>query len=243
MTPNFTTDNIDQIVALPLCGGGWKIGFRSGNEGCRHQLYMNGRLADWTSDAGQRTFIVTMPATACQAIIAAVEADDCQQDFSALLAAPWASDAWVYQAAVLGDNSYRPGTTLQLLTDHCTGVLDPTPVAAIDAWPAGCPRWAWGEDSFGQGGFGYDGARGPGMGCHAFGAGPMGIGWQLVTLQAPLAQEGTHQIVIRATAPDGRYSDLPAVKFPATPPPPPPLSLEFVAYDGESGTLTVAVVP
>jgi hypothetical protein len=243
MTPTFTTANIDQIVALPLAGGGWKISFRSGNEGCRHQLYINGRLADWTSDAGQRAFIVTMPGGACEAVIAALDADDCGQDFSAMLAGAWASGAWVYQASVLGDNAYRPGTTLQLLTDHCTGTPNPTPVASAQAWPASCPRWAWGEDSLGQGGFGYDGSLGPGMGRHAFGVGPMGIGWRIVTLQAPLAEEGTHQIVIRATSPDGRYSDLRAVNFPATPPPPPPASLAFVACDTESGTLTVTVVP
>lgn len=242
MTP-ITTDKIDQIVALPLAGGGWKISFRSGNEGCCHQLYVNGRLSDWTSDAAERTFIITTAAGGCEVRIAAVEAGDRQEDFSAMLAGTWACDAWVYRAAVLCDNGCRPGTTLQLLTDRCTGVTDPTPIAAAQAWPASSPRWAWGEDSFGQGGLGYDGSRGPGFGRHAFGAGPMGIGWQLVTLQAPLAQEGMHRIVIRATAPDGRHRDLQAVNFPATPPPPPPRSLEFVAYDEPTRQLTVAVVP
>jgi hypothetical protein len=243
MTPYFTTSNIDQIVASPLAGGGWTISFRSSNAGCCHQLYINGQLADWTSDAAGRTFIVTMPAGACEVRIAAVDADDRREDFSAMLAGPWASDGWVYRASAICDNGYRPGTTLQLLTDHCTGTMDPTPLAVAQAWPASSPRWAWGEDSFGQGAFGYDGSRGPGFGQHAFGAGPMGIGWQTVTLQAPLAQEGTHQIVIRAMGTDGRYRDLPAASFPATPPPPPPQALRFVAHDNQNGTLTVAITP
>ena len=58
MTATFTMQGIDRLRAHPLAEGGTEVSFRSTNEGMYHQLYVNGRLADWCEEPSHRSFLL-----------------------------------------------------------------------------------------------------------------------------------------------------------------------------------------
>lgn len=235
----FTTDNIDALEARPLPGGGWEIAFRSPHAGC-HQLYLDGRLADWTETPAARRFFVPPSAAPREAIVAAVAEADRATDFSALLPLPFRQLPWLFSLEITPDTRCRPGARLELYDDGTEGRLADRPIAACDLWPPSRPRWAWGEDFFGQGGFGFDGKAAPGFGGAPLGAGPMGLGAELLRVALPLHREGRHRLRLRTVAPDGSAAET-ARDVLATPPPPPAQALEALAYDDAAQTLTLQI--
>ena len=72
MTAELITSGIDQVVAEEIAPWGWSVRFRSSNVGLYHQLYLNGRLADWTHTPDQRSFFCNEGGSSLSVQIAAV---------------------------------------------------------------------------------------------------------------------------------------------------------------------------
>jgi hypothetical protein len=244
MSATFITDNIDRLSARPLGGdGGWEITFRSGNDGLCHQLYVNGRLADWTDTAEQRSFLLKTADAPCEIVIAAIDRDRRGQDMSEAHADSLARPGWVCVAYVPRTSRLGTYDRLALLGDHATGQIDPLPLVIRDAWPGWTERWPWGRGPFGLESPGMGGLRMPGLGMGAFGAGEFGMDADLVRLEVSLRQRGLHRLLIRTIAPDGGCADTEEFTFTATPPPQPPANLMATAYDPETDALTLEWEP
>ncbi len=240
MSESVTTENISALSATPLeSPGGWEITFRSDNAGMFHQLYVNGSLADWTDTPEQRSFLLDAADEPLEVAIAAVGRADREEDCHEAFADSPGCDGWVYRASVVRSPAFRAGSEVLLLGDRATGELDDSPLARVDAWPDWLGRWAWGEDRFGAGGFGYDGEAAPGLGEAAFGAGMLGLDADLIELAAPLGEEGTHQLVLRTETPDGQTADSDTITVQATPPPTPHESVQATTYNTETQMLTM----
>ncbi len=237
-----TTNNIDQVKAVALDPPrGWKITFRSENHGMHHQLYVNGRLADWADTTDQRCFILAADASPREILIAAVDTGNRTKDMSKHLSVELAEPDWVYRSSVVRSISYPKGWRVALLTDHATGQIDPTPVMSRELWPDWTVRWAWGESAFGLGGFGYDGIGAPGLGQGAFGAASFGIETDLLPLSTVLEENGTHKIVLRTITAQGQSADAETQNVDAHPPPAPPASAEVTDYDSQTTTMTLQI--
>jgi len=242
MTASIVTENIDSLRARRLREpGGWEIAFRSENEGMHHQLYLNGRLRDWTDTPGQRRFLLGRTAGPFELFIAAVAAQYRAVDLSAQLPAAAQQPGCVYRVRMRRSHGYRRHWRLDVLTDHGAGELDPQPVARREIWPEWLARWGWGEESFGLGGFGYDGYNALGFGTTPFGNGPFGIETGEVAFDAIIAEEAVHQITLRTTSTDGRFTDSDPVCFKAAVPPAPPAGLAASDYDTQTNTLTLQI--
>ncbi len=242
MTATFTTDNIDRLQATPLAGpGGWEITFHSLNDGLCHQLYINGRLADWTDTPTQRHFAIDGEIDPLEVVVAAVDPAQRAADMADLLPSTVGSPTWRYTAAALQDIQHRPGDSVVLMGDGATGQGPDEQLAARPIWPDWAPRWAFGEDAFGMGGFGYDGQGAPGFGMGLFGVGMFGFGVEAITIDATLPQQGTHEIVLRTLAADGQYADLASVFHQSSPPPAAPAGISVTNYDDATDTLTLAI--
>lgn len=243
----FTTDNIDRLQAMPLGGlgpagaDGWEITFHSLNEGLCHQLYVNGQLADWTDTPAQRHFTIDGEIDPLEVGVAAVAPDERAIDLSKLLPAGVGEPTWRYTAAVLRDIHHRPGDSVVVMGDGATGEGPSQQLASLPIWPDWASRWAFGEDAFSEGGFGYDGRRAPGLGVGLFGAGMFGLGVEAITIDAMLVEEGAHEIVLRTLAADGQYADGEAVSVSSAPPPQAVAAIAVTDYDDATDTLTLEI--
>jgi hypothetical protein len=238
MTPAPTTSGIDLLAAEPTAAG-WRIRFRSDHAGLRHQLYVNGRLADWTDAADQRSFLLPPSAAAVAVVVAAVPPSRRRDDLAAELDSPPVEPSWVVRRRILRDVAASKNETVELLTDHASGQLDPTPLASAPLWPAWMPRFGFGRGRFGEGGFGHDGGQAPGLGVGAFGAGPFGLGSPPLELTADLAEPGTHQLTLRRRR--GHATAELTWSREVHPPPQPATSLAAVAYDPQTQHLTLQI--
>lgn len=247
MTATFTTDNIDRLQATPLTGlgprgaGGWGIAFHSLNGGLCHQLYINGRLADWTDTPTQRHFAIDGEISPLEIAIAAVDAPRRAVDLAELLGEGVGEPTWRYTAAALRGLQHRPGDMLAVMGDRATGQGASHVLALREIWPDWAPRWSFGEDVFGMGGFGYDGYRAPGLGVGLFGTGPFGLGIDTIIIYADLPEEGAHEIVLRTLAPDGQYADADAVSVLVAPPPGAVAGVSVTGYDDTTDTITLEI--
>jgi hypothetical protein len=241
MSDPFITQNIDDLRAHPLDGGGYEITFRSTNEGLFHQLYVNGRLADWSESPAQRSFFLADLTVSSRVAILAVDREHLRTDFSSSSACPdvLSPPPWLFRTAVVRGPSRGPGDRVALLGDHATGQIDTNPLLIRDLWPAWIDRFGWGQDAFGLPTFGYDSTGAVGFAMGAFGAGPFGLDGDALVLETTLEQEGIHQLVLRRIQPDGQFVDGPAMTFLSCPPPAPPVRLEATSYDADSSVLTL----
>jgi len=241
MTTEFTTDNIDGLVALPIdTAGGWRVTFRSANAGMHHQLYVNGRLADWTDTAAQPGFELGAEAYPRELTVAAVAPARRMEDCSHLLPKSHSSDGWVFRASVLRREAHQPGDVLAVHGDHAAGEMDPAPLLVRELYPRWLPRWGWGFSPFGDGAFGFGGAGAPGFGEGAFGA-VFAAGAEALRLSVPLAEEGRHELVLRTLSSDGRCADAESRFFDSAPPPAPAKALHAIDYDAQTQTLTLEI--
>ena len=242
MSLAFTTDNIDELNALRLnAPRGWRVTFRSSNDGLHHQLYVNGALADWTDTTEQRTFFVDAEEFQREVTIAAVDRDSRTVDMSDELSSEIQQPPWIHRALVVLSPDHRRGTRVAVLGDHATGQIDTVPLVIQELRPQWAHFWGFGEDRFGMGGLGYDADTAPGLGEGAFGAGPFGIEAELVSVAVPLSEEGTHQVLIRVISRNGEYTDGEIEYITSSPPPSPPTSLQAISYDDETSTLTLEI--
>jgi hypothetical protein len=241
MSATLITSGIDQAVAEPGANGGWCARFRSSNVGLHHQLYVNGRLADYADLPEERSFFLNSAAAPLAVRIAAVEAIHRAASLAEQLAPEEQNPSWTYRPRVPRSIANRPGEVLEVLGDHTTGELSATPLATAKIWPAWVPRWAFGEDPFGEGGFGYDGINAPGMGVGAFGAGLFGMDADLISVEAYLQEEGTHKLVLRTRGRDGLLADSPPEYVTVALPAAPASSLTAAAYDHQTTELTLQI--
>lgn len=241
MISEFTTEGIYALRAeRRRTPPGWIVTFRSDHAGDAHQLYVNGRLVDWTDTPRQRSFALD-DYGACELIVAAVPGPKRATDFSRLLPADSRKPAWVFEAAVPRLTGLSRCDRIEVLGDGATGQLDPTPLATAQAWPESVARWACGEDRFGQGGFGYDGSQAPGAGMGAFGAGEFGMDAGAIVLRPVLSAPGEHALVIRSVSPAGGVAELPPQSFVASPPPASPSNVAVTDYDSQNQTVTLQI--
>jgi len=242
MTASIVTENIDGLRARRLREpGGWEIAFRSGNEGMHHQLYLNGRLRDWTDTPEQRRFLLSKTAGPFELSIAAVAPRYRAVDLAAQLPAEARQPGCVYRVRMRRSHGYRRHWRLDVMTDRGTGEFDPQPVTQREIWPQWLARWGWGEESFALGGFGYDGYNALGFGTAAFGDGPFGVETGEVAFDTVLTEDAVHQIMLRTASPDGRFVDADPAYFRATVPPSPPAGLTASDYDAQTKTLTFQI--
>ncbi len=242
MTATFTTENIDRLMATELPDQlGWEITFRSLNEDMCHQLYVNGRLADWTDSPQQQSFMLPTSDKPVEVAIIAIDPDERQMNLADYLPDEAGNFNWVHSENVVREISHPAGNRFELLTDHATGQLDAEPVASRQVWPAWLNRWGLGEDEFALGGFGYGGSTAPGLGRGAFGAGMFGINTDTVELTVVLAETGTHRVVVRTAAPDNRYAPASTKQIAATPPPTSPDGIAVSNYNHSTGILILEI--
>jgi hypothetical protein len=239
MSTTFTTDNIDRLSARPSSDGGWEISFRSGNAGLCHQLYVNGKLVDWTDTAEQRRFLLKAADAPCEVVIAAIDRDHRGTDMSEAHADLLARPDFVSVISVPRTSWLGAFDRLALLGDHATGQIDPLPLTVRNAWPGYAERWPWGRGPFGRESSGMGGLKMPGAGMGAFGAGEFGMDADLVHLEVALPQTGQHQLLVRTIRPDGGYADSEVLTLTAAPPPQPPTNLTATAYEHATDTLTL----
>lgn len=239
MTCEFTTEGIHapRVVRRPPR---LTVTFRSEHASLAHQLYVNGRLVDWTDTTGRRSFTLDEPA-ACELVVAAVSPRQRATDFSHLLPPEVRRPAWVFEARVPRLCELNRGDRLELLDDRATGELDSTPADSAQAWPESLPRWAWGEDRFAEGGFGFDGSQAPGAGVGAFGAGGFGLDAGTIDLRIAVCEPGEHTVVVRGVSERGASADSPPRTFFASPPPQAPANITACEYDPQSKTVTIQI--
>jgi hypothetical protein len=218
---NTTTPQLEGIEISPprlQTDGRYLVGFVSPYESMHHQLYVNGRLDQWTDLPVQRQFVAVLPPAPVRLAVAAVAELSRRDDSSGDL--PGLMPPWVYRLRVAQTPAMAPDDQVELLDDHASGVLSPVPLDVAPAWPEYQVRWAFGQDIFGAGAFGFDGCEAAGMGCGAFGEGMFAFDSPLLELEALLEEEGTHRLVIRIRSADGKTRDLASeiVEVPALPP-------------------------
>ncbi len=243
MTATLITTGIDYVIGEMGLDGVWFVRFRSTNTDLYHQLYINGRLSAWTDMPNQRRFYIDQPVTAPAAVrIAAVGGKYRSTDLGDQLPSADRDPSWVFRPRVVRPATGRTGDVIEVLGDHAAGGdLSDTPLASADAWPVWVPRWQFGEDRFGQGGFGYDGNYASGLGNGAFGAGMFGINADLIALEAVLAEDGLHRIVLRSRGADGQVTDSASMYIDADPPPDAAEGLTATNYDQQQKQLTLQI--
>jgi len=241
MSTQLITSGIDQLVAVPGPSSGRTIRFRSSNVGLHHQLYANGRLIDWTDMPEQRSFFLDSPTEVLAICVGAVPAENRTDDLSRQLPPECRSPSWLYTARILRRSAHRLGEVVEILGDHTTGTLSEAPLAAKEIWPAWISRWAFGEDRFGLGGFGYDGSLAFGIGQAVFGAGPFGMEAQPVEVTAALEETGRHKIVLRTRSADGQSAETEPEYLDAALPGVPASGLRAIAYDHQGERLTLQI--
>lgn len=237
------TDNIDrlQLCALrrPL---GWRLTFRSGNDGKAHQLYVNGRLADVTDTTAQRFFEMSAQTWPMELVVVAIDLEFRFEDHYADLPEAVRHPAWVYRPAVLRHVRHQPGDRLAVYHDAAGGAVSDEAVLSREIWPAGVPHWGWGFSRFAQGGFGLDADYAPGFSGGPFGAGPMGVEVEPMDIALPLTSDGEHEIELRVVATDGRRSSAVADSFTAHPPPAPLQAITATSYNPENQILSITLM-
>ena len=245
MTSPVITTGIDQIVAETLPGGQYLIRFRSTNAGMHHQLYLNGNLSAWTDSSDERSFLLASPAAPASCCIVAVEEQYRQQDLSNYLPEDLQKPSWVYHARVIRSAPICSDEVVEILDDRATGGdLWENPLISRQLWPEWQPRWAFGQDRFGEGGFGYDGANALGFGNGAFAAGMFGIDTDLIELQATLTEQGRHKIVIqRRRTTTGQTVQSEPIHINVDLPPAPAKQIMATNYDFQKKQLTLQITP
>ncbi|MDY7011540.1 MAG: hypothetical protein SVV80_12435 [Planctomycetota bacterium] len=243
MTATLITTGIEYVIGETDLDGSRIVRFCSTNVDLHHQLYLNGRLAAWTDTPGQRHFFLDEPVDAPVSVsIAAVDSAYRTTDLSGQLPADDRDPAWVFRPKIPRPVLSRIGDVVEILGDHAAGGdLSETPIGSSDAWPVWVPRWQFGEDCFGRGGFGYDGNYAPGLGKGAFGAGMFGMNADLIDIEAVLPEDGTHRLVLRSRGADGQVTDSDSIYIGANPLPDAAEGLAATNYDNQQKQLTLQI--
>lgn len=192
--------------------GRWRLTFESVHEGLHHQLYLDGRLADWTDSPSQRMLLVALGQAPRQATVVAVEAADRASDLGEQLPAELQSPSWLVRRRVrrTGDLPANAMALLLVTLDGQILELDRRP-----CWPPHVSREGLEQD-------------------------PPGSDRGVIELAGAVSQEGLCQVQV-AIESSGQQSTSPPQEQIAQPPPPCPQQIDILAYEPATQRLTLEV--
>jgi hypothetical protein len=243
MTPELHTDNIRLLSAAPSGRPpGWLLEYQTDHASRAHQLYVDGRLADWSYPGESRAFFLPEASRAARVTVVAVDVRFMRRDLSRLLPPQAATPTWTNRYLLARAAALRDGDEVAILAREEGS--DPSADSVVDrraAWPADRPRWAFGEDAFGRGAFGWGGSQAPGMGMAHFGAGPFGFDEAGVSLVADMQESGRYVLTPASLAVDGTTVRAAPQTVEVNPPPAPGCSLTVTDYDPQTRTITLSL--
>ncbi len=240
MTDQLTYENIDQLQLTQLTRpAGWQLSFRSSNVGQNHQLYINGRLADFSDTPSQRTFEIHATDFPQELAVAAVSGRYRTAELYSELPSEAQNPPWVLRRKIVRDILHQPGDKIAVFHDSASGTLSETPSIEREIWPVSQPHWGFGMCMFGLGGFGIDGVSSPGFGGGAFGIGPFGLNAELMEISLAVCSDGAHAVAHRVISGEGGVSSTQTDQLEAAPPPTPTTGLSVTAYEPQKNHLTL----
>jgi len=166
------------------------------------QVYVNRRLSAVTRRSAQReAWLVLDPALHHEIELLAVAPASSAQDHAALLQGPIPRTT--------------PAVELALLRDVAQPIDARVRVTANDAADAACAPLFSGRAAragfgavFGEGGFGYDAATGPGLGLGELGLGPLGVDGAALRYRDAALPSGAATLDLTLTSPAGEHTCL-----------------------------------
>ncbi len=212
-----------------------------------HQVYVNGKYAGTTIDAGQRQMIVSLPAsfsTAVKIEVFAVEPEDAHKEFSYEL-----EDSKPYSGRViiklLRCQSLPFGSTIRIYSDHGSGEIDyenPINAEPIRVWPSVFEKSGFGSSRFGEGDFGYDSATAIGFSRGDFGCGEFGLDADAIEWISESLPAGSYKFAAKVFDLAGTQSIATETQpFVIIPPPRPAEDLNVSSFDKQTNTLILSV--
>lgn len=179
------------------------------------QLYVNGRLAEVSrSSADRAAWLLLDPSSHHEIELLAVDRADATLDLSARLAGHPVPTMPAVDLALL--RAYeQPIDAAVSIGLESAGIDDRTPLFASDS-----PRGGFGA-VFGEGGFGYDAATGPGLGLGELGYGPLGIDGQALRWRHTALPAGEHAFTVALRTDAGTVSEQTLTRSVARLPDPP----------------------
>jgi hypothetical protein len=180
MTMSYRAEGITRVrlapLALDVAGGqavsppgAVEVTWNSTQEGCWHQVYVNGCLAGVTARASDRRLVVSAPvgrdgpAGALAVEVVAVDAADRWTDFAGQLAGfPEAGGMQVRLSWQAGEYLDPNLESFDVFGDDRTGAVDYAAAlneAPVPARPGGQAPWGYGAGGYGVGGYGRSAAR------------------------------------------------------------------------------------
>ncbi len=240
MITHLIYDQIDRLVLTPLARPfSWLLRFRSGHAGLHHQLYINGRLADFSDSPAQRTFEMISTDYPQELAITAVSGRYRTVDLSAELPADVQNPPWVLRTKFPRDIEHQPGDRLAIFHDSASGLMSEAASLESEIWPPSVSHWGFGQNQFGWGGFGIDGTSAPGLGGGSFGLGPFGLGADILETNLAMTNEGEHNVEFRVIADNGEISSALTATLMSAPPPQPVENFSITSYDSQTSLLTL----
>jgi hypothetical protein len=224
------------------------VTWHSSCAGMRHQVYLNGRFAGSTLEAGQRHLVVHSPSSFQSAVrveVIAVEPADAHLDFARELDRPLAGSGRV-RLTILRSQTLPMEATASIYCDHGTGQIDystPLNSVPIPIWPCRQDKAGLGMAQFGAGDFGYDSAAAVGFGKGSFGHGPFGLDADTIEWVSPPLPRGRYRFGV--TVADVEGNESPARETEAisvVPAARPAAGLEIVTFDERTNQLTLRIL-
>jgi hypothetical protein len=259
-TMPFTRTGIENVSVLVLPDGVAADGrgaavsrtalvtWHSSRAGMRHQVYLNGRFAGATLEAGQRQLVVHSPSSFQSAVhieVIAVEPTDVHLDFARELDRPLAGSGRV-RLTILRSQALPVEATVNIYCDHGTGQIDyTTPVNSvpIPIWPCRQDKAGFGMAQFGAGDFGYDSAAAVGFGKGSFGHGQFGLDADALEWISPPLPLGRYRFGVMVADAGGNESPARETEAIAVVPAARPAAgLEIVTFNERTNQLTLRIL-
>ncbi|MCX5647013.1 MAG: hypothetical protein NTZ17_20380 [Phycisphaerae bacterium] len=241
----------DGVAAEGRCAavsGTALVTWHSSRETMYHQVYLNGRFAGSTLDAGQRRLVVHAPSSFQSAVhveVIAVEPKEAHIDFSCELDRP-ATGSGRVRLTILRSQTLPIEATANVYFDNGTGQIDytePLNPVPIPIWPCRQNKAGFGMAQFGAGDFGYDSAAVVGFGKGSFGDGQFGLDADAIEWMSSPLPLGRYRFGIRIA--DARGNESPASETEAitvVPAAKPAAGLEIVTFNEQANQLTLRIL-
>jgi hypothetical protein len=224
------------------------VTWHSSRAGMRHQVYLNGRFAGSTLEAGQRQLVVNSPSSFPSAVrveVIAVEPTDAHLDLARELDYPAVGSGRV-RLTILRSQTLPMEATANIYSDSSTGQIDYTASlnrVPIPIWPCRQDKAGFGMAQFGAGDFGYDSAAAVGFGKGSFGHGQFGLDADVIEWVSPPLPLGRYRLGVTIADPLGNES--PASETAAitvVPAAKPAAGLEIVTFNERTNQLTLRIL-
>ena len=224
------------------------VTWHSSRAGMHYQVYLNGRFAGSTLEAGQRQLVVHAPSSFQSAVrveVIAVEPAEAHIDFACELDRPAAGSGRV-RLAILRSQTLPIEATANVYCDPGTGQIDyttPLNSVPISIWPCRQDKAGLGMAQFGAGDFGYDSAAAVGFGKGSFGHGQFGLDADTIEWISPPLPLGRYRFGVTVAAAGSNES--PACETQAiavVPAARPAAGLEIVTFNERTHQLTLRIL-